>query len=781
MRLKHMKIQTKLQFAVMCIVLFASLVSAGITIYNTYVRALSLGTSLAETTVIGMLNTVSLYHSTAENLLEAVRDSIYSTLDAEKFNSTVDRDFSLVDSVKKKYNADATLFFREGNRFVRISTNVEQEGKRMVGTAITEGPVYDALAAGKPYSGLAMVGGNLKFVDYKPIMQNGKSVGAVFTGLDVFTKQLQNYLENTNIDGKGYPFILDAKGTLLYHQNPSWINQDAQKVTPVGKMLMENTKRTLTYAFDGQNKIASMATYEPLKWKLYFGMSEQESLHGLDRVIYTSSALGLLISLLFAGLTLFFLIRQVLMAPVKGIAQASEQIARGEYNVAINYAAKDDLGETAASVQRLAATVKEKIGFIQGVMDSIKSPNIICDAQGNILQVNQEMIDFIESGGTPESWLGKKAGECIFGDASQITVVQRAVTEKKAMIGILADPLTRRGVQKHVRVDAVPLYDLDGHLIGGCSIWTDMTEIVAGQRQAEESHAQLLQVASEIDGFTERVAAASEQLRAQIEQASHGTQNQRDRTTSTATAMEEMNATVLEVSRHASQAASGSKEVQDKSAHGAAVVNQVIDAMGKVNVMSVELSAEINELGRQAADITSIINVIQDIADQTNLLALNAAIEAARAGDAGRGFAVVADEVRKLAERTTAATTEVTGSIQNITSTVEKNVRSVSQAVTAIEESNRLATQAGTSLQEILKIAGAAVDQITSIATAAEQQSATSEEINRSVDEINAIASETAQGMQHSAEAIAELSRQIVALKQLVSHMSGTNQPKALL
>ena len=775
-----MKIQTKLQTAVMCIVLFAVLASAGIAIFNIYSRALTLGQALAETSADGVSDAVALYHETAKSLLESVCDNLNANVDPAKFGKETDNTFALVDGIRKKYHADATLFLREDNSFVRISTNVEQEGKRMVGTSIKEGPVYDALAAGKPFSGLATVGGALKFVDYKPVMDGGKVLGAVFAGLNVFSRELQEYLKSVNVDGKGYPFIVNDKGLFVYHPDPALMNQEAQKVGAIGKLLTENTKKYLGYDYKGEQKVAALKAYEPFKWKIYFGMSRAETLHGLDWVIYKSSLVGLLVAMAASGLTLFLVITRVVMAPVKRIAEASEQIAQGDYNVVIEYQAKDALGETAESVKRLAATVKEKIGFIQGVMDSIRAPNVICDAQGNILRVNQEMLDFLQIGGTPESWIGKKVGECTLGDASRVTVVQKVVAEKKAMIGVLLDLSTRNGVQKHVRVDAVPLYDLDGQLIGGCSIWTDLTDVMASQRKVEANHKQMLELAEEIDGFTHRIAAASEQLSAQIEQASRGTENQRERVASTATAMEEMNATVMEVARHASEAANGSREVQSKSNHGSEVVGQVIEAMGKVNTMSKELSSEINDLGRQAADITSIINVIQDIADQTNLLALNAAIEAARAGEAGRGFAVVADEVRKLAERTMSATTEVTGSIQAITGTVDKNVRSVTQAVEAIESSNRLAAQAGASLKEILVIAGKAVDQITSIATAAEQQSATSEEINRSIDEINAIASETAEGMNHSAQAVSDLARQVGDLKQLVSRMGDSEHTKAL-
>ena len=774
--LKRMGIQTKLQAAVMCIVLFAVLVSAGITIYNIYNRAITLGQSLAVTASEGVTDTISLYQETAKSLLESVSDNLLSGIDQAQYGKDTDSNFAVVDSMKKKYHADATFFLREGTSLVRISTNVEQDGKRIVGTSVTQGPVYEALMAGKPYTGLATVGGVLKFVDYKPIMEGGKVLGAVFAGLNVFSQGLLDYLKSVKVDGKGYPYIIDDKGVFIYHPNTAWNGQEAQKVFPFGKFLTENTQKFVNYEFNGQDKAAAMMDYAPLKWKIYFGMAGKEALHGLDWVVYKSSLIGLAMAMVFSGITLFLIIARVLMAPVKGIARASEQIAQGDYNVSINYPARDALGETAASVQCLAATVKEKIGFIQGVLNSLKAPYAICDVDGLLLLVNQEMIDFLEAGGTPEFWKGRKTSELMYNDPSRVSVVQKVIAERQARLGFETDMPTRSGVVKHIRVDAVPLYDLDDHLVGGCAIWTDLTDMVASQHQAEENHKQLLAVAEEIEGFTQRVAAASEELAAQIEQASRGTENQRDRTASTATAMEEMNTTVMEVSRHASEAAQGAKDVQEKSGQGAGVVNQVIDAMGKVNTMSVELSSEMSELGRQAAAITSIINVIQDIADQTNLLALNAAIEAARAGEAGRGFAVVADEVRKLAERTTAATSEVTGSIQNITGTVDKNVRSVNQAVAAIEDSNRLAAQAGASLQEILIIAGKAVDQITSIATAAEQQSATSEEINRSVDEINAIASETAQGMNQSAEAISDLAHQVSDLRALVSRMSGGSQ-----
>ena len=169
--------------------------------------------------------------------------------------------------------------------------------------------------------------------------------------------------------------------------------------------------------------------------------------------------------------------------------------------------------------------------------------------------------------------------------------------------------------------------------------------------------------------------------------------------------------------------------------------------------------------------ITHMTQEVREIADQTNLLALNAAIEAARAGEAGRGFAVVADEVRKLAEKTMIATKEVGDSIQSIQQMAGMNVRSVDEAATELEQASRLATESGSALGEIVSSTDSSAGQIQSIATAAEEQSATSEEINRSIDEINAIAVQTDGHVTASMNALKDLEEQAGVLAQLIGQL----------
>jgi methyl-accepting chemotaxis protein len=301
-------------------------------------------------------------------------------------------------------------------------------------------------------------------------------------------------------------------------------------------------------------------------------------------------------------------------------------------------------------------------------------------------------------------------------------------------------------------------------------------------RRAELAKAEgMLQAATRLQGVVEVITSASEELSAQIDESSQGTSQQSQRVAETATAMEQMNASVLEVAKSSSQTAQTADSAKAKAQEGASVVGEVVKGIGQVQAQAQALKVDMDNLGRQASGIGQILNVISDIADQTNLLALNAAIEAARAGEAGRGFAVVADEVRKLAEKTQAATKEVGDAIRAIQDSTKKNMDNVDQAAATIEKATDLATRSGLALEEIVGLIDAATDQVRSIATASEQQSSASEEINRSIEQVSLISGETAQAMMQSAQAVSELAEQAQELKALIQQMQaeGTGQGQA--
>ena len=277
--------------------------------------------------------------------------------------------------------------------------------------------------------------------------------------------------------------------------------------------------------------------------------------------------------------------------------------------------------------------------------------------------------------------------------------------------------------------------------------------------------------ASQLEEVINVISLASEKLVAQIAQSERGSGEQELRVGEAATAMEEMTSTVMEVARSAGVASTSSSQTKEKAEEGAVVVRQAVASIQSVQTASLAMKEDVAVLANQAEAITGIMNVISDIADQTNLLALNAAIEAARAGDAGRGFAVVADEVRKLAEKTMVSTANVGESISGIQKSVNASIGQVEKAVTLIEDATLQVNKSGDMLTEIVGLADGTASQIQAIAAASEQQSATCEEINRSVADVNAIAGQTAAAMRDANLAVSDLADQARNLNALVADM----------
>ncbi len=281
----------------------------------------------------------------------------------------------------------------------------------------------------------------------------------------------------------------------------------------------------------------------------------------------------------------------------------------------------------------------------------------------------------------------------------------------------------------------------------------------------------LLDAADQLEGVVNIVASASERLSSQVETSSQSVNEQASRIAQTAAAMDEMNATIIDVARNSGSSAELTESAMEKARHGAEITEKCKESITKVQQDSMVLRQNMSALAEHAQSINTVMGVISDIADQTNLLALNAAIEAARAGEAGRGFAVVADEVRKLAEKTIASTSDVASAITAIQASTENNVKQVDIAVKGIEEATELANLSGEALQTILEITEHSAGGVRAIATASEEQSATVSEMNDSIEQINDIANSTNASMSEASMAVLELSAQAQELTKIIENL----------
>jgi methyl-accepting chemotaxis protein len=237
-----------------------------------------------------------------------------------------------------------------------------------------------------------------------------------------------------------------------------------------------------------------------------------------------------------------------------------------------------------------------------------------------------------------------------------------------------------------------------------------------------------------------------------------------------ATAINQMSAKVQEVARNAVEAASAAQQADQTFNEGKLVVDRVIGAIGDLSNEVEKASGVIKQLETESNNIGSVLDVIKSIAEQTNLLALNAAIEAARAGEQGRGFAVVADEVRTLAGRTQSSTQEIEEMISKLQAGTSNAVKVMDQGMSMSRVGVDQAALAGEALQTI----NTAVEHISvmnsQIASAAEEQSSVTEEINRSIISINQVADQTSSGAQQTAAASDDLAKLTEQLKGLVDH-----------
>jgi len=270
----------------------------------------------------------------------------------------------------------------------------------------------------------------------------------------------------------------------------------------------------------------------------------------------------------------------------------------------------------------------------------------------------------------------------------------------------------------------------------------------AKQQAAEATRKGLLQAAAKLRDVSQAISEVSRDISSRIETSRKGSDFQKDRLSETATAMEEMNATVSAVAGSAGQAAEAADQAKEKAQQGAGVVNKVVLAIQDVYTQAQGLKTNMAQLGKQADGIGQVMGVINDIADQTNLLALNAAIEAARAGEHGKGFAVVAAEVRKLAERSGNAAGEISD---------------LSSSTVTVSE------KAGEMLMKLVPDIQRTAELVQEIAAATGEQNSGAEQINKAIQQLDQVIQQNASASEEMASTSEELSSQAQQLQQTMS------------
>lgn len=381
-------------------------------------------------------------------------------------------------------------------------------------------------------------------------------------------------------------------------------------------------------------------------------------------------------------------------------------------------------------------------------------------AQKNLIALSTKMNDKIDS----ITLLQEKKSKS---DGDRVSTVLITVTIIAILMGIFFALLIRHMIVKPMNDVKVAVEKISNG---------DLTQTLKTDRKDELGQLYnnigtmsrtLNTLISEVITGVLNLSSTSEQLEKISKQGQTMMQSQKDETDQVATAINEMSSTVSEVARNAETAAEATTKTDN-------IVNQgnlkVSDTARSIESLASDLtvtSTAMEQLKIRTDNVGNVLEVIKAVAEQTNLLALNAAIEAARAGEAGRGFAVVADEVRGLASRTQSSAKEIEDLIVELQNGAQESLDKMLR-------SRDLSTQNAEQAKEVLALfaniseqVGYVQDMNNQIATAAEEQSQVSDEINRSVENVRQLADRTTEGSIESVAAVSNLRALSHQLKSL--------------
>ncbi|KQA29760.1 methyl-accepting chemotaxis protein [Vibrio cholerae] len=283
-------------------------------------------------------------------------------------------------------------------------------------------------------------------------------------------------------------------------------------------------------------------------------------------------------------------------------------------------------------------------------------------------------------------------------------------------------------------------------------------EITLLARDVNATVTQLRHTVESLVRISTDVASASTELATVMTQASVNSDQEKQEVEQVASAVNQLQSTAQSVTDHAHSADGAAQQANQLASQSLRMFEESHRATAKMAEQLTEAAQVVNQLKEQSERIGNVTEVIRSISEQTNLLALNAAIEAARAGESGRGFAVVADEVRMLAARTQTSTQEIQAIIEELQNQSNTANSSMHSSLSQLEQNQSLAAKVSASLTEINHSISALGQINAQVATASEEQSQVTKDINRNLSNIYELVSQNVTGITQSAAASHELS-----------------------
>ena len=494
----------------------------------------------------------------------------------------------------------------------------------------------------------------------------------------------------------------------------------------------------------------------------------QQEVENSRKNVYQDILLLSILLILLAATVIFFFgyVRRGICIPLSNASSFALKVVKGDHTSRLKNTNKNEIGDLSRALDTMLDKLVAQLAFSQGVLTALPIPVMVTNIENKVEFINNFMAKLLNLPGNSSNYIGHNVNDLLKNMENSKDLTTKCMQTGQSIE--INRTITLSPTQKyHGKLIIAPTYNDQHNVNNALLIWQDFTEITRQKEQMEETANRIQHAATETTRLIGTANSAGDTVTKLIRVAENSAHQTSSRMAETKNAMEQMNEAVLDIAKNATNAAIHSNTMREKANDGEKIVNEVITAINSVQEKSLQLREDMEHLHNEAQNITKVMTVISDIADQTNLLALNAAIEAARAGDAGRGFAVVADEVRKLAEKTMTATTEVDTTMGTIQRDTIKNMKNVDDAVNSISNVTELAHTSGEHLASILSLSIESADMVRAIATASEEQSASSSEINIAIEDVTSISQDLVEAMHQADQSAVMLNQELEELQQV--------------